>query len=382
MKKFAYLVLTILSCFTLTNCNNDNDTKSKLIITEVIEGSDDNKAVELYNISDESIDLSKYTLEIQRKSSLVSIPLNSTLKPKETFVIAYDKSCEDILNKSDMITDKLNFIGSQPIILKKGNKQVDIIGILDNQADYYKDITLARKKEFLVGRKNFDEYDWIRYNCDNFKYLSQIDVSITNAELLQGPKLESHYLQAPFYKITSDGSFVGGGGVMDVKVKYYTDGDTTGFIYDSKIISELGIKQGSKLRYQNIDTPESYEGNVQEFGLVAKAYTKSRLEDAFIIQVQSVVNGPRTETFDRMLGWVWIDGELLNHSIVKCGYSDVSFSTDDQMLYKDISYPNYLYDAQLYAIKNRLGRHGEKDPYWDYENNCVKENISGINPFK
>ena len=165
-------------------------------------------------------------------------------------------------------------------------------------------------------------------------------------------------------------------------IKYYTDGDTTGFLYDSKIISELGIKQGCKLRYQNIDTPESYEGNVQEFGLVAKAYTKSRLEDAFIIQVQSVVNGPITETFDRMLGWVWIDGELLNHSIVKCGYSDVSFSTNDQMLYKDISYPNYLYNAQLYAIKNKLGKHGEKDPYWDYENNCVKENISGINPFK
>ena len=94
------------------------------------------------------------------------------------------------------------------------------------------------------------------------------------------------------------------------------------------------------------------------------------------------MDGAITETFGRMLGWVWIDGELLNHSIVKMGYSNLNFSTNDMMLYKDVSYTNFLYDAQLYATKNKLGIHGEIDPYWDYENNRVKDNVSGINPFK
>ena len=43
------------------------------------------------------------------------------------------------------------------------------------------------------------------------------------------------------------------------------------------------------------------------------------------------------------------------------------------MRYKDVSYSNFIYNAQLYAqLKNR-GIHGEKDPYWDYDAGHVKD---------
>ena len=386
MKKSNNFLLALLCCFSFSSCDNNdiNDTKTKLIISEVVEGNSSDRAIELYNISDETISLNDYLLEIHLKNSVSTIDFSSTLKPNETFLIVHENACEELLSKADLITSQLTFNGSQPIVLKtkKKNKQVDIVGILDNQIDYYKDLTLTRKKEFLVGRKSFDEYDWIRYNTGNFKYLNTIDVSITNDELLSGPCLTNEYLSLPFYKLDSYGNYIGGGGVMNVDLISNIDGDTSTFRYDTTIISVLGIQQGTKLRYQNIDTPESYAGNVQEFGLMAKAYTKHRLEEAFEIQVQSVLDGAITETFGRMLGWVWIDGELLNHSIVKMGYSNLNFSTNDMMLYKDVSYTNFLYDAQLYATKNKLGIHGEIDPYWDYENNRVKDNVSGINPFK
>lgn len=384
MKKFYNILLSLFCCISFSSCNDNqlNDTNSNIIISEIVEGNSFDRALELYNLSNKEVDLSKYSLEIHLKNSTTTISLNETILPNDTFLIVNDQACQELLDKADLITSNLNFNGSQPILLKKGNKQVDIVGVLENQIDYYKDTTLARKKEFLIGRKSFDEYDWIRYNTGNFKYLKTIDVSITNQELLNGPRLTNEYFSLPFYKKDSYGNFIGGGGVMDVDLISNIDGDTSTFRYDTSIISVLGIQQGCKLRYQNIDTPESYSGNVQEFGLMAKAYTKKRLEDAFEIQVQSVLDGAITETFGRMLGWVWIDGELLNHSIVKMGYSNLNFSTNDMMLYKDVSYTSFLYDAQIYATKNKLGIHGEIDPYWDYDNNRVKDNVSGINPFK
>lgn len=377
MKKVMSLLFVTFSCLLLNSCEYKNETNSSLIISEVVEGSGNNRAVELYNISNEEISLDKYSLEIQLLSKIETVVLSGNIKPNETFVIAFDGANDELKSKANLISDSLKFNGTQPILLKKGKKILDIVGVYENQVDYCKDISLVRKKEYLSPRKNFDEYDWIRYSTDNYKYLGTINPSVTNSELLEGPKLTEEYLNAPYYIEQPNGTFLGGGGVMDVKVKSYIDGDTTSFYYDEEILKVIGVQQGVKLRYQNIDTPESYVGNIQEFGLKAKEYTKSRLSSAFEIQIQSVLNGNLTETFDRMLGWVWIDGELLNHSIVKMGYSDVAFDNGNHMYYKDISYSSYLYNAQLYAIKMKKGKHGEKDPYWDYENNRVKDDSYG-----
>ena len=63
------------------------------------------------------------------KNSSKIVALNGNLKPNETFVVAYSGASEEILNKSNLVSDNLTFIGSQPILLKKGSKIVDILGI-------------------------------------------------------------------------------------------------------------------------------------------------------------------------------------------------------------------------------------------------------------
>ena len=383
MKKIIKGFILSLLCLGISSCSNkDNVTKTDLIFSEIVEGTSENRALELYNKSDKEIDLGKYSIDIQLMSGVRTISLEGTLSSKTTYVITYSNSNEELKSKADLISDNLMFNGSQPLQLKKGNKVVDVLGTIDTVYEYNKNITLTRKKEFLEGRKQFDEYDWIRYNVDNYKYLDTIEPSITNIELLEGPKLTEEDFNRPYYIEQENGTFLGGGGVMDVTVKSYVDGDTTCFYYDEEIINALGIAQGTKLRYQNINTPESYVGNIQKFGLKAKEYTKSRLSSALDIKVQSLLNGILTETFDRMLGWVWIDGELLNNTIVKMGYSNLAFDTVDEMMYKDVSYSNFLYNSELYAKKNGKGIHGEIDPYWDYENNCVKEDAQGANPNK
>ena len=382
MKKLINTILTIFACFSMSGCNGENNTNSDIIFSEIIEGSLNNRAIELYNRSDKEVNLNNYSLEIQLTNGNKTLQLEGSVLPCSTFTIVYSDADDELKGRANQISEELMFNGSQPIKLKKGNKEIDILSTWDYQIDYCKDITLVRKEEYLVGRKIFEEYDWIRYNKDNYKYLGTIKPSLTEEELLAGPKLTEEDLSRPYYIKDNNNNLIGGGGVMNVTVRSYVDGDTTCFNYDKTIIDAMGIKQGTKMRYQNINTPESYAGNVQEFGLVAKAYTNDRLSSSFNIQVQSVLNGSLTETFDRLLGWVWVDGELLNNTIVKMGYSNLEFNSIDIMTYKDVSYSNFLYNSELYARKHGRGIHGEKDPYWDYENNRVKSNISGVNPNK
>lgn len=382
-KNFNLLSLCLLLiASSLVGCNKENNTNSPIIISEVVEGKLNNRVIELYNNSDNTVNLDNYSIEIELYNSINTINLSGNLKTKETFIIAYSKACDELISKADIISSDLMFNGTQPIKLKNKNKIVDIIGEETFQNNYYQDISLVRKKEFLIPRKQFDEYDWIRYNCDNYSYLGTIDTSISNEELLDGPVLTDEFLKAPYFKTLDDGSIVGAGGVMEVEVSSYVDGDTTVFKCDPTINASMGLNSTMRVRYQNIDTPESYKGNVQEFGLVAKEFTLSQLAFADKIIMQSVLDGPITETFDRMLAWIWIDDKLLNMEIVKNGYSELAFSSVDTMLYKDVSYSNFLYNAQLYAKKMKKGKFGEVDPYWDYDLGQVKDNAPGINPEK
>ncbi len=387
MKKIISLLaipLLALTSLGLSGCSDNNKTNSPLIISEVMDGTGNNRALELYNVSDKTIDLSAYSLEMQFTSEKSFIEeLDGSLEANKTFVIVSNTADDDLKAKADMLSDfgfdGLLFTGKQPIILRKNNKKVDIVGTENYFSDSFcVDLTLTRKKEFLYGRKTYDEYDWIRYRENEQQYLGTIDVSITDSELLSGPRLESEYLTMPFSVEKSAGQFYGGGGLMIVTVSQYVDGDTTWFNFSDKDeMDRLGLPQISKVRYQNIDTPESYEGNIQEFGLVAKENTNAMLKKAGMIQVQTILDGSIVDTFNRILGWVWIDGELLNFDVVKKGYSEVAFGSVDNMSYKGVTYTSFLYNAMLYAQRNKLGRFGEIDPYWDYKTGHVKDGIHG-----
>jgi hypothetical protein len=80
-----------------------------------------------------------------------------------------------------------------------------------------------------------------------------------------------------------------------------------------------------------------------------------------------------------MLGYVWVsfvsnplpeDFVSLNFLMVKEGYSTLRFingkQQDDDTNYKGISYMNYMRDAEILAIYNKLRVHGQEDPNFDY----------------
>ena len=88
---------------------------------------------------------------------------------------------------------------------------------------------------------------------------------------------------------------------QEVTVKFYIDGDTTHFNVP-KTFNEDGVL---KARYLAVNTPES-TGKIEEWGKKASNFTKSCLENAASIVVET--DGSKWEvdsTGERYLVWVW-----------------------------------------------------------------------------
>ncbi len=198
MKKIYLLSISLFSAFTLQaqNC-------SELFISEYVEGSFNNKAIELFNPTSEAIDLSNYALS--RWSNGATIPLRTvlsgTIEPNKAFVVGIDKrnpegegfeaplwdgwyyftdtitelqdsiytADEDLMGKVDLFIcpnyedGTMYFNGNDAVTLEdlSGNVFYDIIGKIgedpgDGWADatgalWTKDHTLARKASVTSG---------------------------------------------------------------------------------------------------------------------------------------------------------------------------------------------------------------------------------------
>jgi len=88
MKNLLLLIISFLS-FTAIYAQECSD----LFISEYVEGSGNNKALELYNPTNEPIDLSNYQTVRYSNGGFVpyAIGLEGTIQPKSTFVIVLDK---------------------------------------------------------------------------------------------------------------------------------------------------------------------------------------------------------------------------------------------------------------------------------------------------
>ena len=102
-----------------------------LMISEYIEGSSNNKAIELYNGTDQSIDLAAYELAVYfNGNSTASLTLNLTgsVAPGEVYVVAHSSAAEAVLNQADFTTGAGLFNGDDAVVLMNGGVVIDSIG--------------------------------------------------------------------------------------------------------------------------------------------------------------------------------------------------------------------------------------------------------------
>ena len=108
--------------------------QAQLLISEYLEGSSNNKAVELSNLGATPVDLSQYRLALYANGKpLTDAPTNSlalqgTLAPGASLVLANPSANAEILAKANQTSGNLVFNGDDALVLYRGSEIVDSFG--------------------------------------------------------------------------------------------------------------------------------------------------------------------------------------------------------------------------------------------------------------
>ncbi|MHA7879968.1 MAG: ExeM/NucH family extracellular endonuclease [Saccharospirillum sp.] len=154
-------------------------SQADLIFSEYIEGSSNNKALELYNAGDTSLDLGPYVVELYSNGNTTvqnSLNLSGTLGAGEVYVIANSSATSDILNVADVTSSVTFFNGNDVLLLQRERTVVDRIGQLGNSTTFGANTTLVRKADISTGDADanapFDpSQQWDAYSSDTFSFL-------------------------------------------------------------------------------------------------------------------------------------------------------------------------------------------------------------------
>lgn len=128
-------------------------------------------------------------------------------------------------------------------------------------------------------------------------------------------------------------------GKVEIKLDKCIDGDTAWFIVEGK---------KEKVRLLGIDTPES-TNYVEEYGKEASNYTCSMLENATNIYLAFDSNSDRYDKYDRLLGYVFVDGNNLSELLLLEGLAEVKY------IYGEYKYIDSLCKSQYEAYREKLG---------------------------
>lgn len=147
-----------------------------LFISEYVEGSSNNKYIEIYNPTNEAIDLSAYALDLNTNGGASwskdgtgyssYSELSGTIAAKSTIV--YKNSSAEIYTGEATVCSAVNFNGNDPVGLFKNGILIDIIGTFNGgSADFAKDVTLRRKSNVTGPSSTYDASQWETLSKDD-----------------------------------------------------------------------------------------------------------------------------------------------------------------------------------------------------------------------
>lgn len=116
-----------------TLSGNGGGTLTDLFISEYIEGTSNNKAIEIFNGTSSAINLNSnsYKLEFYfngATTAATTINLSGTINPGDVFVVAPNLANSTILSVTDQTSSSAFFNGNDAVVLSKGSTIVDVIG--------------------------------------------------------------------------------------------------------------------------------------------------------------------------------------------------------------------------------------------------------------
>lgn len=161
--KYILLLISLLSLqFAFSQCD-------ELFISEYVEGSGNNRALEIYNPTDQTVDLSEYSVGRFRNGSTTftagPIPEGNSIGPDETFVIVIDKRDstgsgfnQAVWNGYILMEPAIDTLEEEVVIRLDNNGDTILIPVFDENLDrflygsYYREqFDLQSKADIFVN---------------------------------------------------------------------------------------------------------------------------------------------------------------------------------------------------------------------------------------
>lgn len=120
------------------------------------------------------------------------------------------------------------------------------------------------------------------------------------------------------------------------------DGDTI----KAKIDGEV-----STIRFLAVDTPETVhpKKKAEPYGKEASNYTCNRVKNAKKLEIEYDPGSDKLDKYKRILGWIYVDGSLLQKELIEQGYAKVAY------IYGDYLYTNELKNVEKNIKEKKIG---------------------------
>ena len=182
-------------------------TVNDIFLSEYIEGSSFNKAIEIYNGTGSAVDLAAglYTLELYSNGSPTvsqSLALSGTIASGDVYVLAHPSADAAILAQADVTSGSvINFNGDDAVVLRKNGAVVDAFGQIGfdpgtQWAGGGTDDTLRRAESVCEGDTNPDDafdasLQWVVFANNTFDGLGSHTANCAIAD--QAPEVDSTF---------------------------------------------------------------------------------------------------------------------------------------------------------------------------------------------
>ncbi len=149
-------------------------TCSELMITEYVEGTSNNKYIEIYNPTDQAINLNDYNLTKfngKNEDPTGNLALSGIIPAYGTYLI--ENQNENLNITADLSTGSVvTYNGDDKVALRKVDEIIDIIGVIGDSIDFAKDLTLRRKSHIQNPNNQYDTNEWDVYSLDDVSNLN------------------------------------------------------------------------------------------------------------------------------------------------------------------------------------------------------------------
>ncbi len=227
--------------------------QNSLIFSEYVEGSSNNKALEVFNATNASVDLSTVDVEVYFNGNATpaqSLTLSGTLAPGDVLVIVNGSANLEILAAQDVIaTALISFNGDDAIVLKVNGTIVDMFGITGSDPGAAwtgggistVDRTLRRLPSVCTGDPNGwtdPSEQWIGFPTNTASGLGSHDaICATSIAVCVGAN-NSNGSPA---SISANGSRIVAGNDVTLTVSGLPTAGTTAMIFNSRVSTPVTI---------------------------------------------------------------------------------------------------------------------------------------------